>query len=75
METTPSAATPSADHSVPAARAPHGDAPERQVIAKVSRHLLWFLFILFSLYLLSGPTRPLWTRRRVEQAQVLEKGI
>src|SRR6266581_1872440 len=41
----------------------------------VATHPQWFLFILFSLYLLSGPTRPLWARRRVEQAQVLEKGI
>ena len=41
----------------------------------VATHPEWFLFILFSLYLLSGPTRPLWARRRVDQAQVLEKGI
>ena len=41
----------------------------------VATHPQWFLFILFSLYLLSGPTRPLWARRRMEQAQVVEKGI
>ena len=41
----------------------------------VATHPQWFLFILFSLYLLSGPTRPLWARRRVEQAQALEKGV
>src|SRR5262249_18621043 len=39
----------------------------------VATHPQWFLFILFSLYLLSGPTRPLWTRRRSEPAQVAEK--
>ncbi len=40
----------------------------------VATHPQWFLFILFSLYLLSGPTRPVWARRRSDQAQVIEKG-
>jgi len=30
----------------------------------VATHPQWFLFALFSVYLLSGPTRPLWARRR-----------
>jgi hypothetical protein len=34
----------------------------------------WFLFILFSLYLLSGPTRPVWARRRLDQVQGIAKG-
>lgn len=29
----------------------------------VATHPQWFLFLLFSVYVLSGPTRPLWTRR------------
>jgi CDP-diacylglycerol--serine O-phosphatidyltransferase len=33
----------------------------------------WFLFLLFSAYVLSGPTRPVWARRR-EPALVLDKG-
>lgn len=40
----------------------------------VATHPQWFLFILFSLYLLSGPTRPVWVRRRSEQTLVNEKG-
>jgi len=39
----------------------------------VATHPQWFLFILFSLYLLSGPTRPLWARRLLDQPQVAEK--
>jgi CDP-diacylglycerol--serine O-phosphatidyltransferase len=30
----------------------------------VATHPQWFLFALFTAYLLSGPTRPLWARRR-----------
>ena len=30
----------------------------------VATHPQWFLFLLFSAYVLSGPTRPLWARRR-----------
>ena len=30
----------------------------------VATHPQWFLLALFSAYLLSGPTRPLWARRR-----------
>jgi hypothetical protein len=30
----------------------------------VATHPQWFLFLLFSTYVLSGPTRPLWARRR-----------
>jgi hypothetical protein len=30
----------------------------------VATHPQWFLFALFGVYLLSGPTRPLWARRR-----------
>jgi len=30
----------------------------------VATHPQWFLFVLFFAYALSGPTRPLWTRRR-----------
>jgi CDP-diacylglycerol---serine O-phosphatidyltransferase len=30
----------------------------------VATHPQWFLFALFGAYLLSGPTRPLWARRR-----------
>jgi CDP-diacylglycerol--serine O-phosphatidyltransferase len=29
----------------------------------VATHPQWFLFLLFSVYLLSGPTRPVWARR------------
>jgi hypothetical protein len=29
----------------------------------VATHPQWFLFLLFSAYVLSGPTRPLWARR------------
>ena len=39
----------------------------------VATHPQWFLFILFSLYLLSGPTRPVWARRLLDQPQVNEK--
>ncbi len=39
----------------------------------VATHPQWFLFILFSLYLLSGPTRPLWAWRLLDQPQVAEK--
>jgi CDP-diacylglycerol--serine O-phosphatidyltransferase len=40
----------------------------------VATHPQWFLFVLFSLYLLSGPTRPVWARRRLDQVQAIEKG-
>jgi CDP-diacylglycerol--serine O-phosphatidyltransferase len=30
----------------------------------VATHPQWFLFLLFSAYVLSGPTRPVWARRR-----------
>ena len=30
----------------------------------VATHPQWFLFLLFFAYALSGPTRPLWARRR-----------
>src|SRR6266536_3000524 len=40
----------------------------------VATHPQWFLFLLFSAYVLSGPTRPVWARRR-EGALVVEKGI
>ena len=39
----------------------------------VATHPQWFLFSLFSLYLLSGPTRPVWARR-LDQVQAIEKG-
>jgi len=39
----------------------------------VATHPQWFLFLLFSVYVLSGPTRPVWARRREHVAQ-LEKG-
>src|SRR6266481_4589413 len=39
----------------------------------VATHPQWFLFILFSLYLLSGPTRPMWARRLLDQPQAAEK--
>ncbi|MBI2526722.1 MAG: CDP-diacylglycerol--serine O-phosphatidyltransferase [Candidatus Rokubacteria bacterium] len=38
----------------------------------VATHPQWFLFALFSAYLLSGPTRPVWARRR-EGAMTAEK--
>lgn len=37
----------------------------------VATHPQWFLFLLFSAYVLSGPTRPVWARRR-EGALVAE---
>lgn len=40
----------------------------------VATHPQWFLFLLFSLYLLSGPTRPVWARRRLDPAPASEKG-
>jgi hypothetical protein len=40
----------------------------------VATHPQWFLFILFSLYLLSGPTRPVWARRLSDPAPASEKG-
>jgi CDP-diacylglycerol--serine O-phosphatidyltransferase len=39
----------------------------------VATHPQWFLFLLFSAYVLSGPTRPVWARRR-EGALLAEKG-
>ena len=39
----------------------------------VATHPQWLLFLLLSAYVLSGPTRPLWTRRR-EGALMTEKG-
>ena len=39
----------------------------------VATHPQWFLFLLFSAYVLSGPTRPVWARRR-DGALVAEKG-
>src|SRR5262249_367469 len=39
----------------------------------VATHPEWFLFVLFSLYLLSGPARLVWMRLRSEQVQVAEK--
>jgi hypothetical protein len=39
----------------------------------VATHPQWFLFLLFSAYVLSGPTRPLWARRR-EGLLATEKG-
>lgn len=39
----------------------------------VATHPQWFLFVLFSVYVLSGPSRPVWARRR-EGALVAEKG-
>jgi len=39
----------------------------------VATHPQWFLFILFALYLLSGPTRPLWARRRGEQVPSVDR--
>jgi CDP-diacylglycerol--serine O-phosphatidyltransferase len=40
----------------------------------VATHPQWFLFLLFSAYVLSGPARPVWARRR-EGALITEKGI
>lgn len=40
----------------------------------VATHPQWFLFLLFSAYVLSGPTRPVWARRR-EGALMAEKSI
>jgi CDP-diacylglycerol--serine O-phosphatidyltransferase len=39
----------------------------------VATHPQWFLFLLFSAYVLSGPTRPVWARRR-EAAVATERG-
>ena len=39
----------------------------------VATHPQWFLLLLFSAYVLSGPTRPVWARRR-DGALVAEKG-
>jgi CDP-diacylglycerol--serine O-phosphatidyltransferase len=39
----------------------------------VATHPQWLLFLLLSAYVLSGPTRPLWARRR-EGALMMEKG-
>jgi CDP-diacylglycerol--serine O-phosphatidyltransferase len=39
----------------------------------VATHPQWFLFLLFSGYVLSGPTRPVWARRR-EGVLMAEKG-
>jgi CDP-diacylglycerol--serine O-phosphatidyltransferase len=39
----------------------------------VATHPQWFLFLLFSAYVLSGPTRPVWARRR-EGALLIDRG-
>ncbi len=39
----------------------------------VATHPQWFLFLLFSAYVLSGPTRPVWARRR-DAALAAERG-
>jgi CDP-diacylglycerol--serine O-phosphatidyltransferase len=39
----------------------------------VATHPQWFLFLLFTAYVLSGPTRPVWARRR-DGALIAEKG-
>ena len=39
----------------------------------VATHPQWFLFLLFSAYVLSGPLRPVWTRRR-EGTLAADKG-
>ena len=39
----------------------------------VATHPQWFLFLLFMAYVVSGPARPLWARRR-EVAGVTERG-
>jgi CDP-diacylglycerol--serine O-phosphatidyltransferase len=38
----------------------------------VATHPQWFLFLLFSAYVISGPTRPLWAKRR-EPAAATER--
>ena len=40
----------------------------------VATHPQWFLFLLFSVYVLSGPTRPVWARRR-EGTLLADKGL
>jgi CDP-diacylglycerol--serine O-phosphatidyltransferase len=40
----------------------------------VATHPQWFLFLLFSAYVLSGPTRPAWARRR-DQVSVAERSV
>jgi hypothetical protein len=40
----------------------------------VATHPQWFLFLLFSGYVLSGPTRPVWARRR-EGMLLGDKGL
>ncbi|HWP77752.1 MAG TPA: hypothetical protein VNU03_24730, partial [Methylomirabilota bacterium] len=39
----------------------------------VATHPQWFLFLLFSAYVLSGPTRPLWARRREPAVAAIER--
>jgi hypothetical protein len=39
----------------------------------VATHPQWFLFLLFSVYVLSGPTRPLWARRREAAVAAVER--
>jgi CDP-diacylglycerol--serine O-phosphatidyltransferase len=39
----------------------------------VATHPQWFLFLLFSAYVLSGPTRPLWARRREPTVAAIER--
>jgi CDP-diacylglycerol--serine O-phosphatidyltransferase len=39
----------------------------------IATHPQWFLFILFSAYVLSGPTRPVWARRR-DQVPAADRG-
>jgi CDP-diacylglycerol---serine O-phosphatidyltransferase len=39
----------------------------------VATHPQWFLFLLFSAYVLSGPTRPLWARRREPAGAAVER--
>jgi CDP-diacylglycerol--serine O-phosphatidyltransferase len=41
----------------------------------VATHPQWFLFALGSAYLLSGPTRPVWARRREPGALGVEKSV
>jgi CDP-diacylglycerol--serine O-phosphatidyltransferase len=40
----------------------------------VATHPQWFLFALFSVYVLSGPTRPFWARRR-EGGLLTDRGL
>jgi hypothetical protein len=40
----------------------------------VATHPQWFLFLLFTAYVLSGPTRPLWARRR-DTALIAEREL